>query len=204
MQTIDELKQEALAREQKQADAVRAAKAENLAQIFGLREWLVDEYPFGGLAGEIQKVGMGEFYVVFELSGHARFGARFNVHKHGREAWVLAPLNGDWRDRNRWRVYEWSGTWCNEDNVWQAKHQLTPFEDLGEALLAAERAFVEPAVIEQKIADANARQAAKQANEDALSTMAPEPTTAEIALDALKQLIGELVDQRLNERQYSE
>lgn len=220
--TIDTLKQQARERDaarkeqERQSEAERLVRNERNTQM--LRDMLNQTAPYSEFfdrgvvnLGEVEREPhhyATQIIACFLLPEHAEIQARF-VWKDGRdrtpERWEHEGFFANkgyeyayWTDdpEKMWRVKEWTGTkYEPETETYYASYRTVDFRDLGDALLAAERAYRDPADIQREVDDLNARQMSGSLAAH-LEIPPPEPTAAEILLDALKSYIDERIAAR--------
>lgn len=224
--TIDTLKQQALERDaarkerERQDEVERLARNERNAQM--LRDMLHRTAPYSeffdrgvvDLGGAERESHNYETQIIacFTLPGHAEIQARFvwkekrdNTSEHWEHEGFLTNKGYEytyWTDdpEKMWRVREWNGTkYEPETETYCAAYRTVDFKDLGDALVHAERAYRDPADIQREVDDHNHAAAERTMSGSMaahLEIPLPEPTTAEILLDALKNYIDERIEKK--------
>lgn len=215
--TLEQLKQAAVARADaanaRAQEREASHAAERMRRLDLLCALLGETEPFASLhaASEIN-IGAQEYshsnndyqsVVSFKLPEHAEIQARFVFESADRQdpkctdRWehkgFLSSRGYEytyWTDdpEKMWRVSEWTGTrYDQEEDTYYPAYRSVEFEDLGNALLHAERAWRDPAGILREVEDHNRKVALTSQNPDAKP--APEPTAAETLLVALERYI---------------
>lgn len=216
METLNDLKQVALMREQEREaaalDAIYARNAENARRNASLLGFIQKTEPFSALAmnahmttsEDIYSNGPGAVVVVtFDNPAYANIDARFRFNnrdltwEHVGFATNAGFEYSYWRDdpEKMYLVRAFDRIeWESESEEYYARYTTTYFADIGDALLAAERAFVDPQQIAKKLAEVNATKAFTSPVA-VTEPPAPEPTTEEIFISSLKDLILEYASQ---------
>lgn len=216
--TLEQMKQQARERDAARQERERQAELEQRARIErntqALRDMLNRTAPYGEFfdrgvvtldAAEIEPHKYDTQIVAhFALPGHAEMRARFVWEKNDED------IPGQWEHRGfltnkgyeysywtddpnkMWRVLEWTGTkYEPETETYYASYKEVDFADLGDALWHAERAYRDPADIQREVDDHN--RAAAFISPTPPAAPAAEPTSMEILMDALKNVIDERV-----------
>lgn len=226
-QTLDELKQTAKRRQEERDAAelnlLNSEFAAHAARQTSLLDFIRSTSPFSALGSNARMTTADDYgrddykgavVVAFAIPDHAEIAARFkfeerhNQETNEREArwWHVgfqtrkgveySYLSDD--DKKMWRVRAFDRIeWDGEGDVYVPIYITSDFEDVGDALLYAERAFVDPLQIDDQVAEANATKAFT--SPVATEPPAPEPTTEEIFMSALKDLILEFASQTRGE-----
>lgn len=217
MDTIEQLKQDAREREaermteRKRQEVQAHIDAERSERE--LRALLAAESPLGSEATIQLRIGKNwngdrKTIVTFQLPFHADIQATYARNLNGHfdkdtDRWIPGPWHHEGFDKaeqyqehsynspdkkRQWRIAEWNGTeYDPETETYAPAFRQLYFENLGDALLAAERAFVAQEDIDREVKDMNARQVAKvEAKSDE-----PEITTGAQLLALLKQFVAE-------------
>lgn len=178
-QTIAELKQIALDREAARDAGIRAQADEEAKSIEMLTRLLPTVTPVGAFPFDISPWHGGKNAIYFHIPGHAVLMATFDYNRHDG-TWTQRSIDDT---RAKWRVRAFDRIdWDGEDECYRPNYRSEDFGDLGEALLAAERAFVDPAQIEQQVSQANATKATAYPE-----TQTP-PTLEQVVSDMRKDL----------------
>ena len=213
--TLDDLKFEARGRENaRKAQAQQAESAQrdlNESKVRMLTDLLNRTAPYSEFFERgVVTVGYPErephnydvqIIVRFVLPEHAEILARFVFESADRQdpgRWehkgFMSNKDYGWTDdpAQMWRVSEWNGTkYDPEAETYYAAYRSWDFKDLGDALLHAERAWRDPDDIQREVDDHNRKAALTSQTPDAHT--APEPTPAEILLNALNSYIDKRV-----------
>lgn len=221
METIEQLKQAAKEREENaQANALAQKQSEDIehaALVRALLNFIRDESPLSSDSRTTlvvpNSVWQGAI-VTFKIEGHADIAARYafrlqETYSDEQERWMPGPWrhegfdNESWYDGNRyfdpdenrkWRVDAFERIdWDSEEEHYYPRYRSSYFEDLGAALLAAERAYVDPVQIDDQLAEKNAL-AAFDSPVAEIEHIA-EPTAEEKFMSSLKDLILEFAAQ---------
>ena len=218
--TIDTLKQQARerqeARDAEELDRLNLQHTLRTARNSSLTAFLKATQPYAALFASGDPITLGDEeidsrvndtqdIVAFRLPHHADVEARFVWEKNGGD------IPGHWEHqgflsksgyeysfwsadpKKMWQVREWTGTGYEPDaETAYAKYRRVDFEDLGEALLYAERVYRDPADIQREVDDLNARRLTGTTAAH-LEIPPPEPTAAESLVSALKRYIDEQI-----------
>lgn len=208
METIQELKQLALEREQARIAAQR--KDEENQQLArqrherALMDFINNESPLGMNARIILPEYVGDDVTVsFRLEEHTKISARY--------VWNHYPHSDQWQHigfdslkhycgyadhvpdaQKMWRVDAYTDvSFEHEDSCYRPKY--TPFycAELGDALLIAERTNAPTEISEENAAEMNSRR-----KDEPAAQPIPDPTTEEKFMTALKDLILEFASQQ--------